>query len=59
MNTENKISFAPQLYIKSGVNNIEFYSKAFGAIELNRWNNEDGSLHLEELSVGEATFYLH
>jgi PhnB protein len=59
MNTENNISFAPQLYIKSGVSKIEFYSKAFGAIELNRWNNEDGSLHVAELAVSGAIFYLH
>jgi PhnB protein len=54
-----KTSFAPELYIKSGVTNIEFYSKAFDAKELTRWNNEDGSLHVAELSIDGAIFYLH
>jgi PhnB protein len=55
----NKTSFAPQLYIKSGVRDIEFYSKAFGAVELRRWTNEDGSLHVAELSIDGAMFHLH
>ena len=42
----NKTSFAPQLYIKSGIRDIEFYGKAFGAIELRWWTNVDGSLHV-------------
>ncbi len=33
----NKTRFAPQLYIKSGIRNIDFYKKAFGAIEVRRW----------------------
>ena len=59
MNAENRISFAPELYIKSGVTDIGFYIKAFGATETNRWNNEDGSLHVAELSIDGAVFYLH
>ena len=55
----NKTSFAPQLYIKSGIRDIEFYGKAFGAIELRRWTNEDGSLHVSELSIDGAMFHLH
>lgn len=55
----NKTSFAPQLYIKSGVRDIEFYSKAFGAVELRRWTNDDGSLHVAELSIDGAIFHLH
>jgi len=55
----NKIFFAPQLYIKSGVTNIEFYTKAFGAIELRRFTNDDGSIHVAELSINGAMFHLH
>lgn len=51
--------FAPQLYIKSGVTDIEFYKQAFGAIELRRWTNDDGSLHVAELSIDGAIFHLH
>ncbi len=59
MSEMNKTFFAPQLYIKSGVTNIEFYIKAFGAIELRRWTNEDGSIHVAELSIDGAVFHLH
>lgn len=55
----NKACFAPQLYIKSGVRDIEFYAKAFGAIELRRWTNDNGSLHIAELSIDGAIFHLH
>ncbi|MBA4139076.1 MAG: VOC family protein [Segetibacter sp.] len=55
----NKTFFAPQLYIKSGVTNIEFYTKAFDAIELRRWTNDDGSIHVAELSIDGALFHLH
>ena len=59
MNEINKPIFAPQLFIKSGVKNIEFYTKAFGAIELRRWTNDDGSIHVAELSIDGAIFHLH
>jgi PhnB protein len=59
MSTTMKVFFAPQLYIKSGVRNIEFYSKAFGAIELRRFSNDDGTLHVAELSIDGAVFQLH
>jgi len=51
--------FAPQLCIKSGVTDISFYEKAFGAIELRRWTNDDGSVHVAELSINGAMFHLH
>jgi PhnB protein len=59
MNEIIKVAFAPQLYIRSGVLNIEFYTKAFGAIELRRWSNDDGSIHVAELSLDGAIFHLH
>ena len=59
MNEINKPIFAPQLFIKSGVKNIDFYTKAFGAIELRRWSAEDGSIHVAELSIDGAIFHLH
>lgn len=55
----HKTSFAPQLYIRSGVDNIGFYQAAFGAVELRRWLNEDGSYHVAELSIEGALFHLH
>ena len=59
MNEINNVIFAPQLYIKSGITDIGFYSKAFGATELRRWTNDDGSIHVAELSISSALFHLH
>src|SRR5436190_1829031 len=59
MDKVNKPSFAPQLFIQSGVKNIEFYTNAFEAIELRRWTNDDGSIHVVELSINGAMFHLH
>jgi PhnB protein len=57
--TNNKIFFAPQLFIPGGVSDISFYFKAFGAIEIRSWRNDDGSIHVAELSIGETIFHLH
>lgn len=54
-----KVFFAPQLYIKSGVRDISFYSEAFEAIELRRFTNDDGTIHVAELSIAGAVFHLH
>ncbi|WP_256464080.1 VOC family protein [Dyadobacter chenwenxiniae] len=39
--------------------NVDFYIQAFGAIELRRVSNSDGSIHVSELSIGGAIFHLH
>lgn len=54
-----KTFFAPQLYIKSGVRDINFYTAGLGAVELRRWTNDDGSLHVAELSIHGALFHIH
>jgi PhnB protein len=59
MNDISKVSFAPQLYIGNGITNIDFYSKAFGATEIRRFSNEDGTMHVAELSIDGAIFHLH
>jgi len=59
MNETNKTVFAPQLYIPNGVTDISFYEKAFGAVELRRFSNDDGSIHVSELSINGALFHLH
>jgi PhnB protein len=51
--------FAPQLYIPGGVRDLGFYQNAFGATELRRWNNEDGTVHVAEFSIGENLFHVH
>jgi PhnB protein len=59
MNDSTKTFFAPQLFIPGGVKDIDFYSRAFGAVELRRWMNDDGSIHVAELVIGGALFHLH
>lgn len=51
--------FAPQLFIKNGVTDISFYEKAFGAIEVRRFSNDDGTIHVSELSINGTLFHLH
>jgi PhnB protein len=55
----NNTYFAPQLYIKRGTFDISFYMKAFDAVELRRFPNEDSSIHVAELSIHGALFHLH
>jgi PhnB protein len=54
-----KTFFAPQLFIPIGVTDISFYFKAFGAIEIKSWRNDDGSIHVAELSIHGTIFHLH
>jgi len=56
---ESKTTFVPVLSISSGVSDIEFYKKAFGAAELWRLNNPDGTVHVAAFSIGDAMFRLH
>ena len=59
MNETNQSSFVPQLFISSGVRDIAFYSKAFDAVVQRQWLNDDGSIHVAELSINNAIFHLH
>jgi len=52
-------AFAPQLFMEDLSSAIEFYKRAFGAIELRRFSNPDGSLHVAEMSIPPALFRLH
>jgi len=51
--------FAPMIYLNTVAPAIEFYKKAFDAIELRRWTNDDGSVHVAELTIDGALFHLH
>ena len=55
----NNTFFAPQLFIPAGVKDISFYFKAFGAVEMKLWRNDDGSVHVAELSINGTIFHLH
>ncbi|MBB6129302.1 VOC family protein [Mucilaginibacter lappiensis] len=56
---QSKPTFAPQLVIPNGVTDISFYIKAFGAVELRRFSDDDGTIHVSELSINGALFHLH
>ena len=56
---ETITTFIPVLSISSGITDIEFYKKAFGAAELWRLNNPDGSVHVAAFSIDSAMFRLH
>jgi PhnB protein len=52
-------SFAPHLYLRILSPAIAFYTAAFNAVELRRWSNPDGSVHVAEMSLDGALFHLH
>src|ERR1700744_1806904 len=54
-----KPTFSPELIIDHGVTDISFYTKAFGAKELRRFSNDDGSIHVSELDIDGTVFHLH
>jgi PhnB protein len=56
---ETKTTFAPLLSIRNGVSDISFYTRAFNAIEIMRFGNDDGSIHVAELSINGAIFHVH
>jgi PhnB protein len=51
--------FAPHLTLKVVAEGMAFYADAFGAVELRRFSNDDGSVHVAEMEIGEALFHLH
>ena len=55
----NQTFFAPQLLINNGVKDISFYTKAFHAVENFCLKNDDGSIHVAELSINGVIFHLH
>jgi PhnB protein len=56
---DSRIFFAPELFINTGVKDISFYEKAFGATEQKRFLNDDGSIHVAELSIDGTIFHIH
>ena len=56
---ENKTFFAPMIYLKLVAPAIEFYKNALGAVVLRQWDNDDGSVHVVEMSINGALFHMH
>ena len=59
MKESPKTFFAPELLIKSGVTDLDFYKNAFGAVELRRFTNDDGSVHVSEMTIDGNLFHIH
>jgi len=57
--SQHSTFFAPMIYLNKVAPAIGFYKKAFDAIELRRWSNDDGSVHVAELMIDGALFHLH
>lgn len=55
----NPTFFAPHPFLKNVRAAMDFYIKAFDAVELRRWDNDDGSVHVAEMSINGAMFHLH
>lgn len=51
--------FAPHLAVRNVLTELEFCKAAFGAAELRRFTNPDGTVHVAELSIDGALFHLH
>lgn len=51
--------FAPHLTVRNVLAELEFCKAAFGAVELRRFSNPDGSVHVAEMSVDGALFHIH
>jgi len=51
-------SVTPYLIVRGGVDAIEFYKKAFGAVELFRMPSPDGKIGHAEIKVGDSPIML-
>ena len=59
MNHAPNTAFVPQLAIPHGTMELEFYKKAFGAVETKHIVNDDGSIHVSEMFIDGAMFHFH
>lgn len=61
MKEASKITFIPMLYLRheEGVAAIEFYKKAFNAVEFRVFGNNDGTIHVAELEIAGTMFRFH
>jgi PhnB protein len=57
LNENFQTAIRPTLSVMNGAAAIEFYKKAFGAVELMRVTDPDGAV-VAELSIGGARFFL-
>jgi PhnB protein len=53
-----KTTIAPWLTVSDAQKAVEFYTAAFGAVEVYRLEGEEGKLTVAQLAVEEATFWV-
>ena len=53
------VTFAPMLYLKDVKMGIDYYMRAFDAVELRRFSNKDGTVHVAEMAIGGSLLRLH
>lgn len=58
MSVTTSPSIAPWLAVGDGQKAVDFYTAAFGAVELNRLAGDDGTLAVAQLSIGGAVFWV-
>src|SRR6266705_4028924 len=51
-------SVTPYLIVRGGADAIEFYKKAFGAVELFRFPSPDGKIGHAEIKIGDSPIML-
>jgi PhnB protein len=56
--TISPFTIAPWLSVAEGKTALEFYARAFGALELERLEDEAGRVVVAQLSLGDARFWL-
>jgi len=61
MSNPSKPAIIPMLYLGhgEGVAAVEFYKAAFGATEIRRFSNDDGTVHVSELEIAGSMFRMH
>jgi uncharacterized glyoxalase superfamily protein PhnB len=53
------VSLTPHLVVRDAARAIDFYRRAFGAVETLRLSGPDGEIAHAELRIGEASLYLN
>ena len=56
---EGSTFFAPHLTVRNVLAEMEFCQAAFGAIEVRRFGNADGTVHVAEMAINGALFHIH
>jgi PhnB protein len=59
MEKDLEVTFIPSLYLVDVGAAMEFYEKCFGATERWRIENDNGTIHVAEMTLGNVKFRMH